>query len=215
MIRSLRSPRWNHRKIPCWTRLSLEDLFRNRIPDSRRSWHGPMWSFTIYPSVLSHRYVPLAFTSPSSLLIRYVASALNCSFVRLFQSWVGCRFSCVLLTKRYSHTDIHLSLIILGSYCVWSLPIVYCERYWRKPSTKVGFFLWTHYFSQHQIQWFLRCTMEILIYVLLLVLIVLGTLSVIPRSNSKGKSCIAWESKVNILPLTIVILQAKEMERIH
>ncbi|CAD6225243.1 unnamed protein product [Miscanthus lutarioriparius] len=29
--------------------------------------------------------------------------------------------------------------------------------------------------------------MEILIYVLLLVLIVLGTLSVIPRSNSKGK----------------------------
>lgn len=77
MIWSLRSPRWNHRKIPCWTRLSLEDLFRNRIADSRRSWHWPMWSFTIYSSVLSHRFVALAFNrSPSSLLIRYVASAL-------------------------------------------------------------------------------------------------------------------------------------------
>lgn len=31
-IPSLRSPRWNHRKIP-----SLEDLFRNRIAGTRRS----------------------------------------------------------------------------------------------------------------------------------------------------------------------------------
>lgn len=148
--------------------------------------------------------------------------------LRLFQSRVGCRFNCVLLTKQYCHTDIHLCLInytslfnwlylvLLVFDCVWSLPFFYCacERYWGKPSAKVGFFLW-HYFSQHQVQWSLRWTMEILIYVLLVVLIVVGALFVIPRSNSKGKSCITWESKVNILQLTIVILQVKEMERIH
>lgn len=55
--------------------------------------------------------------------------------------------------------------------------------------------------------------MEILIYISLVVLLGLGALFVIPRSNCKGVH-ITCNLSLNPLPLSIVILQVKEMQRI-